>query len=415
MERAILVKADIRGEDDWRAEDSLSELRELARTAGVYVVDEVTCRRDRPTANLYIGKGKIFGLKELALSRRADALIFDNDLSSTQQRNVEDIVDIKTIDRTQLILDIFAQHARSNEGKVQVELAQLEYLAPRLTGKGVLLSRLGGGIGTRGPGEQKLEVDRRRVRERISRLKKELEEIAARREGLRKKREEHSISSVALIGYTNAGKSTLLNSLTGAGVLVEDKLFSTLDSVSRRFILPNKQKAVFSDTVGFLHRLPHHLIEAFKATLEEVVEADVLVHVLDVSHPKADEQADAVYAVLKSLNAYDKHIITALNKIDLIEEDTLKPFLRRFEGSAPISALKSFGLKGLIEKIELSLSNKIEHVKLRIPLNNMKLAHRIFEEAKVLKKAYTEKWIYIEALVPLKIKNVAENEKVLMV
>ncbi len=282
MEKAILVTVDIKKEKGWAAGDRAGELRELARSSGASVEGEIVCQKEKPTPDLFIGKGKLEELVLLSGQKRADLVVFNNDLTPTQLRNIEKGLDyIKVVDRTQLILDIFSQHAESMEGKIQVELAQLEYLLPRLTGRGIQLSRLGAGIGTRGPGEKILEYDRRRIRERIARLKVELKNLGVRRQALRKRRRDAMLASVAIVGYTNAGKTTLLNRLTNSRKLVADKLFSTLDPVARSYILPNNLKVLFHDTVGFLYNLPHHLVESFKATLEEVRMADLLVHVLD--------------------------------------------------------------------------------------------------------------------------------------
>jgi GTP-binding protein HflX len=269
--------------------------------------------------------------------------------------NLEEATHARVIDRTQLILDIFARRANSNEGKVQVELAQLLYRLPRLTGKGTEMSRLGGGIGTVGPGEQKLEVDRRRIRTRIFKLEEDLEGLKQRRSMMRKKRERFSLPTVALVGYTNSGKSTLLNALTGSGVVVQDKLFSTLDPTVRQFIMPDMRKVLFIDTVGFLAELPHHLIEAFKATLEEVVEADLILHLVDASHPKAKEQAGAVYSVLKEIGAEGKPVLTALNKIDKTDEAVIAGLKKFFPDSIAISALKCEGFDALLDAVQQKL------------------------------------------------------------
>ncbi|MEW6009593.1 MAG: GTPase HflX, partial [Candidatus Omnitrophota bacterium] len=301
MEQALLITVALKYDKAFDVEMSKDELFQLASTANAEVVEEVVVGRDRIDPTYFIGSGKVEELCEVIKDAKIDTVIFNNDLSSSQQRNLEEALGIKTIDRTQLILDIFAQHAKSQEGKLQVELAQLDYLLPRLSGKGIMLSRLGGGIGTRGPGEQKLEVDRRRIRERIAKLKNELKSLDAHRKNLREKRHRQTTPVVAIVGYTNAGKSTLLNALTGANQIVKDSLFTTLDSLSRAHILKNHQKVIFSDTVGFLDRLPHGLIEAFKATLEEVKEANLLIHVLDISFPKYEERAKAVRVVLEEL------------------------------------------------------------------------------------------------------------------
>lgn len=410
IERALLVTVDFGRRDGWEAEESSRELAELATSSRCTVVDEVICRRDKPTAPYFIGKGKAEEVSSLAKEKEIEVVIFNDDLSGTQQRNLEEIIGIKAIDRTQLILDIFAQHARSIEGKLQVELAQLEYLIPRLTGKGIFLSRLGGGIGTRGPGEEKLEIDRRRIKYRIGKLKRDLENLHLRRSSLRYQRKEAALPTIALVGYTNVGKSTLLNALTGADQFVEDKLFSTLDPVARKFILPNSQKVLFLDTVGFLHRLPHHLIEAFKATLEEVVGADMLIHVLDISHPMAYQQSEAVYKVLSEIGVKAKPIITALNKIDVVENPSLiERFLKDFDNSVAISALKSKGLGELIDKITTMLSDLMADIAMVIPHHHMKLVSLIYNEGRVRKRRDRSDGIYIEAQVPVRVKRLLER------
>lgn len=320
MERALLVTVDFHEKNDlWSPEEKASELKELALSSGSEVAHEIIARRDKPMPNYYIGSGKAIEISELCQEKNINTVIFNNDLSGTQQKNLEELMNLKTIDRTQLILDIFARRARSNEGKIQVELAQLLYLLPRLTGKGILLSRLGGGIGTRGPGEMKLEVDRRRIKDRITKLKDELDRLKLQRSTRRKQRDKFSLLTVAIIGYTNSGKSTLLNALTDANIYTQDKLFSTLDPTIRALILPNNQQVLLADTVGFLNDLPHHLIEAFQATLEEVINADILLHLLDISHPKSKAMENAVYDVLRELKVTEKPIITVLNKIDMID------------------------------------------------------------------------------------------------
>ncbi len=413
MEKAVLAIVDFRDKeykDLWRLEDISAELKELVTSCGLSVLDSVTCFRDKPTPGYLIGTGKAEEIAKLSSEKGADVVIFSDDLSSAQQRNLEDIVGIKVIDRTQLILDIFAQRAHSAEGKVQVELAQLEYLLPRLAGKGTMLSRLGGGIGTRGPGEQKLEMDRRRVRDRISKLKDDLEKIHLRRDELRRKRRESDLAIVAIIGYTNAGKSTLLNALTHSDVICEDRLFSTLDPTARKFILPNNQKVVFVDTVGFLHNLPHRLIEAFKATLEEVSEADILVHILDISHPMFNEQNEAVHEVLKELDADNKPAIIVLNKIDRIAEGGVVERLKKnFENAIPISALKRENLHQLVQRIAMILSSSLIYVKALLPQSEAKLINQIYREGHIIKREFREQEIYIEAEIPLKLKNILDK------
>lgn len=410
MERALLVTVDFGKNTEWTAEERSAELRELARSAGAKVAREEIVRRHEPDPAYFIGSGKAEELAAICADERINIVIFNNDLSGSQQKNLEEAIGVKTIDRTQLILDIFAKRARSNEGKLQVELAQLYYLLPRLTGKGIYLSRLGGGIGTRGPGEQKLEIDRRRIRSRIFHLEKLLEDLGRRRAMMRKNRQRLSMPSVAIIGYTNAGKSTLLNALTDSKVVVADKLFATLDPTVRRFIMPNKQKVLFIDTVGFLDNLPHHLIEAFKATLEEVVEADILLHLVDASHPKAAQQAQAVYRVLEEMGAKDKIIITALNKIDKLQDTTIVEKLRAGLGNAAaISALTKSGFDALIASISSHISGRITTIKLDIPQTDTKTLNLIYENGHILKKEYEGDIVHIEAEVPIRLKEMIEK------
>jgi len=402
MERALLVTIKLKSEkDNWRLEDVAEELEELTHTSQAEIVDNITCICDKPTPNLFIGKGKTQELALISEEEGADTVILSHDLSGTQQRNLEEVIGKKTIDRTQLILDIFARHAKSPEGKTQVELAQLQYLMPRLVGKGIMLSRLGGGIGTRGPGEQKLEVDRRRISKRIDKLKDDLKHLKAHRLTMRKKRKENAIPVVALIGYTNAGKSTLLNALTDAGQTVSDSLFTTLDPLHKSFILPNGEHIVISDTVGFLHNLPHHLIEAFKATLEEVVEADLLIHVLDISHPRVYEHNQAVFDVLTELQADKKFMITALNKIDLLEDKTwLEKLKADFHNSLTISAKLRQNLDSLQEKIQENFASRMIRLELLIPHSRMDLIDLCYREGKVEEIKYLQKGIKIRLNLP---------------
>jgi len=403
MERTLLVtiKLDF-DKTTWDVVEREQELSELAKTAGAQVVAEEICQRQGVMADLYIGKGKAEELAALVFEKRIDCVIFNNDLSGTQHRNLEKVLEAKVIDRTQLILDIFARRAKSPEGKAQVELAQLEYQLPRLSGKGTELSRLGGGIGTRGPGEQKLEIDRRRIRERIMRLKNDLKDLERRRATARTQRDEFSLPTVVFVGYTSAGKSTLFNTLTKSHQTVSKGLFTTLDPLTRSLTLPNNQKIILLDTVGFIRELPHHLIEAFKATLEEVIEADLLVHVLDVSVLKVQGRYDSVRVVLKELGADEKKTILALNKIDICEDkEGCLRFEKEHSDSVAISALKGENLDKLLSKIEAVLSAYVADVILEIPIENRKLVDYIYREGKVKEIRYTEKVIHIEAQLPV--------------
>ncbi len=406
MEKAILVTVDLENKRTWKAEDRANELRDLARSGGASVEHEIICRREKPTPDLFIGKGKFEEIISISSSKKIDLVIFNNDLTPTQLRNLEKgLGEVKVIDRTQLILDIFSQHAKSMEGKLQVEMAQLQYLLPRLTGRGIELSRLGGGIGTRGPGEKILEYDRRRIRHRIGKLKVELKGLEQRREDLRKKRKDAMLTSIAIIGYTNAGKTTLLNKLTDSRKLTADKLFSTLDPVTRVYTLPNKLKVLFHDTVGFLYNLPHHLVESFKATLEEVKRADILIHVLDASNLRVHELDGAVYNVLKELEAENKVIINALNKIDLVDNNLhLRRLEKDFKNVVSISSLKGEGIELLIRKILDLLQDLIVEIKIDIPNNRMDKLNLIYEHGKVTYREDKEHSIYIEAVVSVRLK-----------
>lgn len=402
MEKALLVTIKLNSEkDNWRIEDISQELEELVATCGAQVIDDISCVREKPTPNFFVGKGKAEEIAFLCQEHDVDTVIFSHDLSGTQQRNLEELIGKKTIDRTQLILDIFARHARTLEGHMQVELAQLQYLIPRLVGKGIILSRLGGGIGTRGPGEQKLEIDRRQVRKRIDKLKGDLKQLVLRRTTTRKKRKENAIPSVALVGYTHAGKSTLLNALTAANQAVADTLFTTLDPLAKSLKLPDGENIVISDTVGFLHNLPHHLIEAFKATLEEVTEADLLVHVLDISHPKVHEHNKAVFKVLEELGASDKPLITALNKIDLVDDASwLERLAQDFINPLPISAKHNRNLDKLLQKIQGNFAEQLTVLDLVIPHTRMDLVDLFYRQGKVHEITYRQKGIYLRVTLP---------------
>lgn len=402
MERTLLITAVLYGDKETAsAENRDAELFELARTAGAHVSERIICNLSKITPNLYLGKGKVEEVKMLAQKYNIDTVILNNELSPTQQRNLEESIEVKVLDRTQLILDIFARHARSQEGKVQVELAQLEYLLPRLSGKGIMLSRLGGGIGTRGPGEQKLEVDRRTIRRRIAKLKDGLSDLSQHREVARKKRIDAGIPLVSLVGYTNAGKSTLMNALTASSQVVSDSLFTTLDSLSRALVLPNNQKIILSDTVGFLYHLPHNLIEAFKATLEEVKEADLLIHVLDISNSEFREHGDSVSGVLSELGVIGKPIITALNKIDkLADRSILEEVKDGFSHPAAISAKNKENLDILLSLILQYLPVHLKKNRLFIPTSHMRLIDIIYKEGKVERVDYREDGVDVDAYLP---------------
>ncbi len=391
-ERAVAVSVYFQNSsyrDTWPLNDVHAELCDLITSSGATVAAEVKVKREKPTPNYLIGKGKAEEIRDLCVEKGAQVIIMSEDLSFVQQRNLEALMGLKVIDRTQLILDIFAQRAHSQEGKIQVELAQLEYLLPRLVGEGIMLSRLGGGIGTRGPGEQKLEVDRRKLRRRIFKLKQDLGELYRHRHSLAVRRQRQEIPMVALVGYTNAGKSTLLNALTDAGVVSEDRLFSTLDSVSKALVLPDNQKIIITDTVGFLHRLPHHLIEAFKATLESVLMSDVLVAVIDARHENAEKHFDAVFEVLKELNAENKKTVICFNKIDLLDgEYMIRRLGNMHHNSVFISALTHKGLDTLVRAIQRSLEYGFTELNLTIAPGEQGIVSALYRDAQVLAREY---------------------------
>ena len=409
-EKVLLVNCKIGSGNRRSLEDVAGELRSLTVSSGGEVIGEMLCHRDLPTPNYFIGKGKLEELGRLCVETKADLVIFGNDLSATQQRNLEEILKIGVIDRTQLILDIFAQRAKSIEGKYQVELAQLLYLLPRLTGYVDTLSRLGGGIGTRGPGEQKLESDRRRLRKRINKLQGELKSLQRRRQTMRQKRLDLPLSTIAIIGYTNAGKTLLFNRLTQSNEVSDDRLFCTLDPIARKCVLSNNQRVIFLDTVGFLHDLPHHLIESFRATLEEVVEADLLLHVLDVSHPLVREQYEAVYKVLEELQVKGKPILTCLNKIDQLPLGlSLNRFQKDFGGALPISAKTGLGLEELLRHIMGQLTELLVQVKVLLRPSQMQYMDLIYSQGIVNKREDREDGIYLEAELPKKVKEMLKG------
>lgn len=397
-ERVLLVGVQLDNQDD--TESSLEELKALAATAGAETVGKVIQPRDTYHPATYIGKGKLEEVRELLIKLDATGVICDDELSPAQLRNLEDELNTKVMDRTMVILDIFAARATTSEGKIQVEMAQLKYRSTRLAGLGITLSRLGGGIGTRGPGEKKLETDRRIIRDRISRLSKELAEIKSHREVARQNRSKTTVPVAAIVGYTNAGKSTLLNYMTDAGILSEDKLFATLDPTTRAMTLPNGEKILLTDTVGFIRKLPHNLIEAFKSTLEEAKYADVIVHVVDASSPDRDIQMDVVYKTLKELKVGDKPIVTLFNKCDKFEGEL--PVLRDFKAdhTAFISARSGSGIEdfeAILEKIIRESRVYIDQVFEYKEAGKIQL---IREYGQLMKEEYTENGIAVEAYVP---------------
>ena len=402
-ERAILIGMEWgRNDSLWTVDDSLEELKQLADTAGATVIKKFIQKRPKPDPAFFIGRGKVQELALYAQQENIDLCIFDDELSPAQQRNIESVMGIRILDRTALILDIFAQRARTNEGKLQVELAQLQYTLPRIMGKGLMLSRLGGGIGTRGPGETKLEVDRRRIRDRIAFIKDQIEKVKAVRSLHRSKRKKNNVFEVSLVGYTNAGKSTLLNTLTNSDIYAKDQLFATLDPTTRQLTLPNKQEIIITDTVGFIQRLPHQLIAAFRSTLEVVTEADLLVHVIDVSHELYKEQAAAVHEVLKEIGAETKPVITVYNKIDKLPPDSkLADRLALEEDTVCISAAKKLNLETLQQMIETHLKSKAVEVTLCIPYAETAKAAQLHETANVLEQEYTENGAVMKVILPV--------------
>ena len=400
QERVLLIGVRTGEADD--TDGSLDELEELVKTAGALTVGRVIQNREAVHPTTYIGKGKIDEVRALAAETDASGVVCDDELSPVQLRELEDELQMKVMDRTLVILDIFAGRATTSEGKIQVELAQLKYRLTRLTGLGRSLSRLGGGIGTRGPGEKKLEMDRRLIRDRIAQLNRELKEVKRHREVTRTKREKQSVPLAAIVGYTNAGKSTLLNTLTDAGVLEEDKLFATLDPTTRSLTLPGRQEILLTDTVGFIRKLPHHLIEAFKSTLEEAKYADIILHVVDASNPQMDVHMHVVYETLRELGVKDKKIITLFNKQDARTENGI---LRDFKAdrTLPISARTGQGLDELKELLgELLRENKV-YVERILSYANAGLVNLIRGKGELLSEAYEEDGIHVKAYVPMEI------------
>lgn len=399
-ERVILVGVSEQDGDDTK--DSLEELKELVATAGAVTEGMVIQNRERIHPGTYVGTGKVSEIKEMLATTGATGIVCDDELSPAQMKNLEDLLDTKVMDRTLVILDIFAAHASTSEGKIQVELAQLRYSMTRLAGFGRSMSRLGGGIGTRGPGEKKLEMDKRIIRTRISQLKRELAEVKKHREVARGQRMRNHVPVAAIVGYTNAGKSTLLNHLTHAGVLEEDKLFATLDPTTRQLELPGKQQILLTDTVGFIRKLPHHLIEAFKSTLKEAKYADFIIHVVDASNPQADKQMYIVYNTLRELDIRDKKIVTLFNKMDRPEADReLRDF--RADHTARISARNDRDLetvKELLAQVLRENKTYMEHVFSYEDAGKIQVIRR---QGELLSEEYTLEGIFVKAYIPAEV------------
>ena len=396
-ERIIVVGVATSENDD--TDKSLDELIELGQTAGVETVAKVIQNREKVHPGTYIGKGKIEEVRELVIKHKADTVVCDDELTPAQFNNLSQMLDVKVVDRTVMILDIFAKRASTSEGKLQVELAQLRYRASHLIGGRSELSRLGGGIGTRGPGEQKLEMDRRLIKERITQVRKELEQVKRTRELTRKKRQENPIPVVAIVGYTNAGKSTLLNHLTGAGVLSEDKLFATLDPTTRKLVRENGEEILFTDTVGFIRKLPHHLVEAFKSTLEEAKYADLILHVVDCSNEDMDSQMYTVYETLKKLEVGDKKIITAFNKIDVCDrEETLKDLAA--DRTVRISAKTGQGIEQMLSAISEVIAEGKQLLDKVFGYDEAGAVSNVRKYGQVMEEEYRNEGIYIKALIP---------------
>ncbi len=402
----------------WPVEASLAELAQLARTAGIQVVGRLVQRLERPNPATFIGSGKVEELVERVAETVADVVIFDDELSPRHQRELEKVLQVKLLDRTALILDIFAQHAHTREGALQVELAQYEYRLPRLTRAWTHLARQAGGraggatggVGVRGPGETQLETDRRVIGRRIALLKRELEQVRAHRSRYRARRRREGLPVVSIVGYTNAGKSTLLNSLSDADVLVEDKLFATLDPTTRRVSLPGGRVILFTDTVGFIQKLPAHLVAAFRATLEETAESDLLLHVLDITHPQAMRQAEAVLETLEDIGAAGKPMVTALNKVDrLPDPQAAVQAAGGLPNPVPISAKTGDGLDVLLATVEKVLERELVPVEVLLPFDRGDLLQAVREQGRVEQESYTEKGVRIIARVPRRLAGLLET------
>ncbi len=400
QERVILVGVSTGDHDD--TEQSLDELGDLVKTAGALAVGKVIQNREAMHPGTYVGKGKIDEIKELLWEMDATGIVCDDELSPAQMNNLTEMLETKVMDRTLVILDIFAGRASTSEGKIQVELAQLRYRQSQLTGAGKALSRLGGGIGTRGPGEKKLEIDRRLIKDRIAQLNRELKDVKRHRELTREQRKRNHVPVVAIVGYTNAGKSTLLNTLTDAGILEEDQLFATLDPTTRNLKLPSGQEILLTDTVGFIRKLPHHLIEAFRSTLEEAKYADIILHVVDASNPQMDEQMFVVYETLQRLEVMNKPVITAFNKMDRVGEAiTVRDF--QADKIVQISAKSGENLEQLFDAIEEILREEKIHIERVFPYSESGKVQLIRKYGELLKEEFEEDGVHVEAYVPQEI------------
>ena len=400
-EKLILVSVSLGNPGD--TEKSLDELEELVDTAGGECVGRMVQNLDSFVSATYLGKGKIEELKMLIDLKKADGIVCDDELSPMQLKNLTDELNVKVMDRTLIILDIFAARATTREGKIQVELAQLRYRSTRLLGFGKDLSRLGGGIGTRGPGEKKLEIDRRVIKNRIAQLRQDVKEIEKHRELTRKNRKAGSITNVAIVGYTNAGKSTFLNTVTNASILEEDKLFATLDPTTREYTTKNGGKILFTDTVGFIRKLPHHLVEAFKSTLEEAMHGDIILHIIDVSNEQYEEQMKVVYETLDSLGVKNKPVISVFNKIDKLSEEEkndiiFKDVRAKYVECASIK--KGIGIDNIINDIEEIIREQKIYVEKLIPYSEAGIIQKIRKDGELLKEEYKEDGIYVEAYIP---------------
>lgn len=408
IEKVILVGVCLDEKDDTK--DSIEELEDLVKTAGAVTVAKVIQNREKIHPGTYVGKGKIEEIKEMADELGATGIVCDDELSPAQLSNLESELELKVMDRTLIILDIFAERARTREGKIQVELAQLKYRASRLVGLRSSLSRLGGGIGTRGPGEKKLEMDRRLIKDRISMLKQEVENIKNQRETARKNREKNPVTVVSVVGYTNAGKSTFLNVLTKAGVLEEDKLFATLDPTTRNYKLPSGQEILVTDTVGFIRKLPHHLIDAFRSTLEEAKYADIILHMVDSSNPQMDKQIHTVYETLGNLGVEDKPVITVFNKADKMQDavangEIEKPLLRDSRADYVINASvkKGDGIDAILDAVESIIRDSKKYIAKVFSYADAGKIQYIRKYGELLKEEYVEEGIYVEAYIPAEI------------